>query len=88
MVWVSMLQTETALSAMEKGIIVLVHCCRDLFPVMDIVAEIGRVVGLEMKGFIFMHVSIHEDNAGAFVLAKTVPPQFTPRSKYYANKTF
>ena len=34
-----------------------------------------------------MHVSIHEDNAGALVLAETLPPQFTPRSKHYAIKT-
>ncbi len=34
-----------------------------------------------------MHVSIHEDNAGALVLAETIPPQFTPRSKWYALKT-
>jgi hypothetical protein len=34
-----------------------------------------------------MNVSIHEDNLGALVLAKTLPPQFTPRSKYYAIKT-
>ena len=34
-----------------------------------------------------MHVSIHEDNAGALVLAETLPPQFTPRSKWYACKT-
>ena len=34
-----------------------------------------------------MDVSIHEDNAGALILAKTLPLQFTPRSKYYASKT-
>jgi len=34
-----------------------------------------------------MNVSIHEDNLGALVLAKTLPPQFTPQSKYYAIKT-
>ncbi len=34
-----------------------------------------------------MNVSIHEDNLGALVLAKTLPPQFTPRSKHYAIKT-
>jgi hypothetical protein len=36
-----------------------------------------------------MNVSIHEDNSGALVLAKTLPPQFTPQSKYkyYAIKT-
>jgi len=34
-----------------------------------------------------MNVSIHEDNSGALALAKTLPPQFTPQSKYYAIKT-
>ena len=34
-----------------------------------------------------MHVSIHEDNAGALILAQTLPPGFTPRSKFYAQKT-
>ena len=34
-----------------------------------------------------MKVSIHEDDAGALILAKYFPPQFTPRSKYYASKT-
>ena len=34
-----------------------------------------------------MKVTIHEDNAGALVLAETLPPQFTPRSKHYAIKT-
>ena len=33
-----------------------------------------------------MNVSIHEDNAGALVLAETLPPQFTPRSTHYAIK--
>jgi hypothetical protein len=28
----------------------------------------------------------HEDNSGALVLAKALPPQFTPRSKYYTIK--
>jgi hypothetical protein len=34
-----------------------------------------------------MNVSIHKDNSGALVLAKTLPPQFTPQIKYYAIKT-
>ncbi len=34
-----------------------------------------------------MRVSVHEDNLGALVLAETLPPQFTPRSKYYTTKT-
>ena len=43
MVWVSKLQT--ALSMMESEIIALVHCCHELFPVMNIVSEVGNVVG-------------------------------------------
>jgi hypothetical protein len=34
-----------------------------------------------------MELSVHEDNSGALALAKTLSPQFTPRSKYYAIKT-
>ncbi len=34
-----------------------------------------------------MNVSMHEDNLGALVFAKTLPPQFTSQSKYYAIKT-
>jgi hypothetical protein len=87
MVWVSKLQTETALSTMEAEIIALAHCCRELFPVIDIVSEVGNVVGLSTEDLVSMHVSVHEDNAGALVLAETIPPEFTPRSKYYAIKT-
>jgi len=78
MVWVSKLQTKTAISTMEAEIIALAHCCQELFPVMDIVAEVGKVVGLETKDLVNMHVSVHEDNAGALVLAETISPQFTP----------
>jgi hypothetical protein len=34
-----------------------------------------------------MNNLVHEDKSGALVLAETLPPQFTPRSKYYATKT-
>jgi hypothetical protein len=34
-----------------------------------------------------MKLSVHEDNSGAFVLAKTLPRQFTPQSKFYTIKT-
>lgn len=51
------------------------------------VGEIGKAVGLTANEATKMHIAIHEDNAGALILAKTVPPQFTPRSKHYAIKT-
>eukprot|EP00804_Cyclotella_cryptica_P010681 CCRYP_005472-RA/>CCRYP_005472-RA protein AED:0.35 eAED:0.35 QI:0/0/0/1/0/0/2/0/122 len=75
--------TETALSTMEAKIIALVHCCQELFPIMDLVSLLGTEVGLRVSGAT-MNGSIHEDNAGALVLAETLPPQFTPRSKHYA----
>jgi hypothetical protein len=38
-------------------------------------------------GNMTMNVSIHEDNLGELVLAETMPPQFTPQSKYHTIKT-
>lgn len=72
---------------MEAEIIALAHSCRELFPIIDLVISLGKAVGLPTEDLTTMHVSIHEDNAGALVLAETIPPQFTPRSKYYAIKT-
>ena len=54
---------------------------------MDIVGEVGVSVGMPTKDLTSMHVSVHEDNAGALILAETLPPQFTHRSKYYAAET-
>ena len=75
--WQSKLQTETALSTMEAEIIALSACCRELFPIMDMVSLVTKSVKLPI-GKTTMNVSIHEDNSGALVLAKTLPPQFTP----------
>ena len=85
--WVSKLQRETALSTMESEINALSHCCCTLFPLMDMVQEIGKAGGKPTKDLTFMHASVHEDNSGALILAHTLPPQFTPRNTYYANKT-
>lgn len=82
----SRLQVETACSTMEAEVIALAHSCRELFPIMDMVASLSKILHLPDPAT-SMHVSIHEDNAGALVLAETLPPQFTPRSKHYAIKT-
>jgi len=69
--WQSKLQTETALSTlstMEAEVIALAHCCRELFPIMDMVSLLGTKVGLPVSGAT-MNVSNHEDNDGALVLA-------------------
>jgi hypothetical protein len=84
--WQSRLQTKTALSTMEAEVTALAACLRELIPIIDTVKELTQSVGLQ-AGDMNMNVSIHEDNSGALVLAETLPPQFTPRSKYYATKT-
>jgi len=86
--WQFKLQTETALSTMEAEIIALSACCRELFlfPITDMVSSVTKSVILPI-GRTTMNVSIHENNSRALVLAKTLPPQFTPRRKYYAIKT-
>ena len=73
-------------SAIRTVIIALAACCRELFPIMDIVSSVTNSVKLFI-GQTTVNVSIHEDNSGALVLAKTLHPQFTPGSKYYTIKT-
>ncbi len=74
--WKSKLQTETALSTMEAEIVALAHSCCELFPIMDRVSIMGKAIGLPLVNTT-IRVSIHEGNAGALVLAKTLLPQFT-----------
>ena len=71
---ITKLQRETALSTIETEINSLAHCCRELFPVIDIVGEIGSVVSLPTKDMSSMRVSVHEDTCGALILAETIPP--------------
>ena len=53
---------------------------------MDKVQLLAVAVSIP-AGDVNIQVSVHEDNSGSLVLAETLPPQFTPRSKYYATKT-
>ena len=73
--------------AIEAEIDALSCCCHELFSVMDSVWEVGNAVGLPTKELTSIHLSLHEDIAGALVLAETIPLQFTPWSQYYAIKT-
>ena len=66
---------------MESDINALDHSCRELFLIIDITESLGQAVVLQIVDTT-MNVSICEDNAGAFILAKTFPPQFTPLRKY------
>jgi hypothetical protein len=90
--WSSKLQTETATSTMEAEIIALGSCCCKLLPIIGLIDEIGVAIGIkdpddDYANSSTMHITIHEDNSGALILATTPPPQFTPQSKHYAIKT-
>ena len=81
----SKLQTETATSTMEAEIIAFGSCCHKLLPIIALVDEIGVAVGIKKPddddpSSSTMHVTIHEDNLGALILAAMPPPQFTPCS--------
>ena len=66
--WQSKLQHETALSTMEADVIALAYGCRELLQTIDMVAVLGKVIDLP-KDLTTIHVLIHEDNAGALILA-------------------
>ena len=72
--WVSKLKRETAYLTMESEIYALSHCCRDLFPLMGMVGEIGKSVGMPTKDLTSMHVSVYKDNSDVLILAQTVLP--------------
>ena len=79
------LQQEAALSTIRVKINALAHCCRRLFPVMDMVTDVGTSVGFPTKDCISMCVTVHRDNANTRVLTKNLTPQSTPRSTYSAT---
>ena len=53
---------------------------------IDITKSTGKTVGLPIEET-KINVSINEDNSGALILAKNLPPQFTPQRKHYAANT-
>ncbi|KAL7457958.1 hypothetical protein ACHAWC_009470 [Mediolabrus comicus] len=84
--WKSSLQSKTALSTMEAEITALAHCMKELLSIMNLAkmfAEHYDLAPVKTK----MSITIHEDNSGALVLANTIPPESTPRSKFYHLET-
>ena len=61
--------------------------CKVIFLLIDVVKLLGQAVGLPDGGPPTMCITLHKDNTGALIFAKTIPPQFTPRGKFYALKT-
>ena len=82
----SKLQTKTALLTTEEEIADLAHNYRYFFPLIDKTKSLVKQLWLSI-GETEMNLSINEDNYGALILENTLPPQFTPRSKNYADKT-
>ena len=79
--WQSKLQIETALSTMNAEIIAFAACCRELLPIIDMVESLTGLVNLPIRETT-IRLSVHEGDLGSLVLAKTLPPKFTPQSKY------
>ena len=86
--WKSQLQSKTALSTMEAEISALAHCCKgkELFPLIDLAKSLAEHFKLEPVEST-MSVTIHEDNAAALILGNTLPPGYTPRSKFFHLET-
>ncbi len=74
------------MSTMEAESISLACSYRELFPIIDMTNSLGEAIRMSI-GDTTINSSIHENNAGALVLARTLPPQFTPCSKFYTAKT-
>ncbi len=56
---------------MEDEINALSACCRELFPIINMVRSLAEATNLPI-GNTTMNVSIHEDNSGALVLAYAI----------------
>jgi Reverse transcriptase (RNA-dependent DNA polymerase) len=87
-VWVSRLQTETALSTMMAEYIALSTAMRDLIPFKRIAEEVCTHMGLseDKLATIRTKTIVHEDNNGAMILAKLPPGRSTPTSKFFNVK--
>ena len=84
--WKSKLQTKIALSTMEAEYVALSQSCKDLFPLLDQIKELGNAVGLPVSECTNLHTTIYKDNVGALTLSRLEPKCMTPRSKHYAIK--
>eukprot|EP00956_Cyclotella_meneghiniana_P006977 scaffold9391_cov39-Cyclotella_meneghiniana.AAC.10 len=71
--WKSKLQTEIALSTMEAEYVAMSQACKDLFPVVDLIRDLSKTVGLPSDFKAKLHIKIHEDNVGALTQGKLEP---------------
>ena len=97
--WVSKLQTEIALSTLHAKYVALSQSLRDLLPFKELAKDVVKGLGMDNRRLQFITKSstfehrpldfvdksnVHEDNAGAIVVATS--PRLTPTSKFIAVK--
>ena len=81
LLWVSKLQTDTALSALYSEYVAISHSVRALLPLKSLIKEVIYNLGIDSDNLKFVSSStIYEDNNGAIVVATS--PRMTPTSKY------
>ena len=84
--WRSKLQNEISVSTMESEYVALSTSMRDLIPLQRVLEDICTGLDLDKDLSSTIKSNIWEDNEGALILAKMVPPRVTPRSKHFAIK--
>ncbi len=85
-IWKSFLQSEQTMSTMESEYVACSSACRELYPIIDLVREIGSSMGITTEESSDIHSTIWEDNVGALTLARLELPRMTPRSKHISIK--
>jgi hypothetical protein len=69
---------------MEAEYVALSQSCKDLFPLLDQIKELGNAVGLPVSEYTNLHTKIYEDNVGTLtLLGRLEPKHMTPQSKHY-----
>lgn len=59
---------------MEAEVVAFLAQCRELFPIMDIVDQVGTALHLPRDDPCKMHFKVHENNAGALAFLKMKTP--------------
>ena len=53
----------------------MVQCFKALFPLIKMDKELSGAAGLPLEGPPQIRITLHEDNSGALILAKPIPPE-------------
>ncbi|KAL7523803.1 hypothetical protein ACHAWF_000674 [Thalassiosira exigua] len=67
---------------MEAEYVALITTCCDLFPIMDLVREIGKHFGQPVQDKLCFHVRVHKDNVDTLLIGQLEPRRITPPPKH------